>query len=136
MGVTIAAIMTRKNVVVAKPENNLSQVLDFFTELKIQHLPVCENENELVGIISVNDLLRFIHDKLKEGKAINESVLKNSYTAKDVMTLNPVSLTTANSIDDALEILGGGKFQAVPVCEDGKIVGIVTNKDLVKHLSL
>lgn len=135
MSVKVTAIMTRK-VIVASEENSLLQVLEFFTQYKIQHLPVCRNENELVGIISVNDVLNFTYKLMKEGKAVNENVLKLSFSAADIMTANPISLSSESTIDEALEVLSGVKFQALPICDEGKIVGIVTNKDLVKHLSV
>lgn len=134
MSATVAAIMT-ENVIVAKASNNLFQVLEFFSKLKIQHLPVCNQEDEVIGIISVNDITSFIYNLLKEGKAVNEKVLENSFTAADIMTPNPVCVASDAPIADALDILANGKFQALPVCDDGKIVGIVTNKDLVKVLS-
>ena len=134
MKATVAAIMT-KNVIVAKPENNLLQVVEFFTEFKIQHLPVCRNGSELVGIISVNDVVNFLYKIMTEGKALNESVLKINYTAADIMTAHPVCLPSTADIEQAHEILADGKFQALPICDEGEIVGIVTNKDLVKVLS-
>lgn len=135
MSVRIAAIMT-KNVIVAKPQNSLFQIMEFFHLYKIQHIPVCENENELVGIVSVNDVLNFIYKMMKDGKAVNENVLNLSFTANDVMTKNPVSISSNHTIEDALDILSEGKFQSVPVVDEGRIVGIVTTKDLVKHLSI
>lgn len=134
MKATVAAIMT-KNVIVANPENNLFQVIEFFKEFGIQHLPVCKNGNELVGIISVNDVVNFFHKVMSEGKALNQSVLKLNYTAAHIMTANPTSVSSETSIEEAHEILAQGRFQALPICDDGKIVGIVTNKDLVKVLS-
>jgi acetoin utilization protein AcuB len=134
MKATVAAIMT-KNVIVAKPENNLFQVIEFFKEFKIQHLPVCNNGNELVGIISVNDVVNFFYKALSEGKALNESVLKLNYTAANIMTANPTCVSSDASIEEAHDILAQGKFQSLPICDEGKIVGIVTNKDLVKVLS-
>ncbi len=134
MNTRIAAIMT-KNVIVAKPENSLFQLMEFFHLYKIQHIPVCENENELVGIISVNDMLNFIYKLMKEGKAVNENVLNLSFTANDLMTKNPVSISSYHTIEDALNLLAEGKFQSVPVVDEGRIVGIVTNKDLVKRLN-
>jgi CBS domain-containing protein len=134
MKATVAAIMT-KEVVVANPENNLFQVIEFFHRFKIQHLPVCNAQNDLLGIISVNDIVHFFYQTFTEGKSLNESVLKLNYKAADIMTPNPVSLSSDAPIEKAQEILAEGKFQALPISSNGKIVGIVTNKDLVKVLS-
>jgi len=135
MEATVAAIMT-KSVIVAKPENNLFQVVEFFKEFKIQHLPVCRANDELVGIISVNDVVNFLYKMMKEGKALNEKVLEVSFTAADIMTHDPICIHSHESIEKAHAILAEGRFQALPICEGGKIVGIVTNKDMVKYLSV
>ncbi|MDW8272955.1 MAG: CBS domain-containing protein [Chitinophagales bacterium] len=132
---TVAAIMT-KEVVVASPENSLIQVIEFFNRFKIQHLPVCRNQNELVGIISVNDVVKFLYDYVVEGKAINENVLKLSFTAADIMTPNPTYTSPDAPLEHAHEVLSSGKFHSLPVCKDGKLVGIVTTNDLIKVLHL
>jgi len=97
---------------------------------------VCKNENELVGIVSVNDVLHFLYKMLKEGKAVNENVLSLSFTASDIMTKDPVFISSYHTIEDALNLLSEGKFQSVPVVDEGRIVGIVTTKDLVKRLTV
>ncbi len=63
-------------------------------------------------------------------------LIQTNWTKKfelgDIMTKNPVTVTPETSLEDLLKILGDGQFQALPVVEDGKIKGIVTNKDLVR----
>jgi CBS domain-containing protein len=51
---------------------------------------------------------------------------------EDVMTPEPVCVTPDTSQKKVLEILGEGKFHAVPVVEDGNVVGIITNKDIAR----
>ncbi len=123
-------IMTQK-VIVANIHNKPSQLLEFFTEYKVQHLPVTENDT-LIGIVSINDMLRFIKNHLQNDASFNSNQLDEKFELGDIMTKNPVTVTPETSLEDLLKILGDGQFQALPVVEDGKIKGIVTNKDLVR----
>ncbi len=128
--ILVKDIMTHK-VICAGMNNNLSQVIEFFAKFKIQHLPVIDNE-KIVGIISVNDIINFIHVHLKKSETITQTYLNESFSLENVMTKNPATIGPNESIDKAIELLAPGKFQSVIVAKDGKIDGIITNKDIVR----
>lgn len=120
-----------QNVIVGGKSNTFSQLLGFFTSYKIQHLPIVDGD-DLIGILTVNDMLRFINAKVSEGRAFNMTVLNDLFNVENVMTPNPVSVSPDDPQSMVLDILGEGKFQAVPVVEEGKLVGIITNKDIAR----
>jgi len=126
--INIRQIMTEK-VIVATLNNTFTQVMHFFTDTGIQHLPVTF-DNQLVGIVSVNDMLKYISTQLP--LSTNTSDLEKEFNLKQYMTINPVTLSPKDTVQHAVEILAEGKFQALPVVEEGVIVGIVTNKDIVR----
>jgi CBS domain-containing protein len=128
--IKVSQLMT-KNVVVANLNNKLSQVLQFFTETNIQHLPVSFND-VLLGIVSIKDILKYLSSELKSGNAISLADLDTKFKLEDVMSKSPVYVHPNDLVQKAIEILSEGKFQALPVVEEGKIVGIVTNKDIVR----
>lgn len=130
--IKVKHVMTRE-LVVANLNNRFSQVLDFFCQFKIAHLPIVE-EDKIVGIISVNDALNFLYAKLGAG-SVNVEDLNKDFKMEDLMTPDPVHISPEAGLDEALEMLDKGRFQALPVVEEGKLVGIVTNKDLVKSFS-
>ncbi|GAB1449656.1 MAG: CBS domain-containing protein [Bacteroidia bacterium] len=130
--IKVKHIMTRE-LVVANLNNRFSQVLDFFCQFKIAHLPIVE-EDKIVGIISVNDALNFLYAKLGAGN-VHVETLNEEFKMEDLMTPDPIHISPEAGLDEALEMLDKGRFQALPVVEDGKLVGIVTNKDLVKSFS-
>lgn len=129
--VLVSDIMTHK-VICAGLNNKLSQVLEFFTKFKIQHLPVTE-ENKIVGIISVNDILWFLNDHLQKSETITQTYLDQAFSLESVMTKNPVTLKPDATINEAFKLLEPGNFQCVLIAEDGNIKGILTNKDLVRY---
>ena len=51
---------------------------------------------------------------------------------KDQMTVNPVTVTSATTIADAAELMKKHRFRRLPVVDIGKLVGIVTDRDLRK----
>jgi len=128
----IRHIMTTK-VICANPSNKLSQVLEFFTLYKIQHLPVMDND-KLVGIISVNDIVHFLHKHLQT-EPLNEAYFDTHFGLEDIMTKDPFTLQPNDELEKAISILAEGKFQAIPITFEGALKGIITNKDIVKSFN-
>lgn len=127
----ISGIMT-KQVIVAHLDNKFSQLMEFFNTWQIQHMPITLGE-QLIGIVSINDMLAFSYHRLSTGKAVSYSEMDAEFDMKQVMTQNPTTISPEDTIEEAFRILGEGKFQSLPVVDNGKLVGIVTNKDLVKN---
>ena len=128
--ISVSRQMTR-NVIVANTANKFNQVMEFFTDFNIQHLPIVENDR-LIGILSINDVMKYIGKKLRAGSASNLASLDAEFDIKEVMTANPVCVSPDDDFSKVVEILSAGKFQSVPVVEEGVIVGIITNKDVVR----
>ncbi len=125
--------MTPK-VIVAGMHNKLSEVMHFFATHKIQHLPVT-NHDELVGIVSVTDVMRVLHEDLNNGKSLNKHEMDDLHLLQNFMTPDPITVSPETKISDALRLLQFKKFQALPVVDNGKVVGIITNKDMVEIFS-
>lgn len=122
--------MTGK-VIVAGVNNTFDQVMEFFTQHKIQHLPVTDG-SKLIGILSIKDMLRFIDQFMEGGKGFNRAELAAAFSIEKVMTANPVAVQKNAPQKEILEILSSGKFQAVPVLDGNEIVGIISNKDITR----
>jgi CBS domain-containing protein len=121
-----------KGIVVANVNSTFTEVMRFFTEYKIQHLPVAEGDR-IIGIISVNDMLSFLFAEVRNGR-IDMLTLNTSFKVAEVMTDKPITITPEDNIGRVVDLLSSGSFQALPVTNDGIIQGIVTNKDLVRML--
>ena len=127
----VSEVMT-KSVIVANTSSTFTQIMRFFTEYKIQHLPVAEGD-KIVGIVTVNDMIAYMFKEIHKGKVDLES-LDASFKLGEVMTDEPVTITPDDTIDRVVDLLSSRSFQALPVTVDGAIQGIVTNKDLVRML--
>jgi acetoin utilization protein AcuB len=130
--IKVSEIMT-KSVIVAGVSNTFEQVMSFFTEFNIQHLPVTDG-GLLVGVISVKDMAAYVFKQAKAGGNVDLAALNENFKVRDVMTPNPVSVAPDDTAGKVVDILAQGKFQALPVAVNFEIQGIVTNKDLVRML--
>ena len=128
----LGKIMTR-TVVVASTKNKLSEVLQFFRTYRVQHLPVTEG-SFLMGILSINDILDFMAEKMLDNKFSNLYDLDEKFKITDVMTSAPNCLFEHSTVGDALSLFQKHKYQSVPIIENGHLVGIVTTKDIIQNM--
>ncbi len=125
-------IMT-KDLIIATTGHKLSQIQKFFLESGIQHLPVVDS-GELVGILSGNDVFRFYANNYSTFNTEEELDLEFSCYAE--MTKKPVTITSRDTIGRAAEIFAEKGFHALPVVDDGNLVGIVTSMDIIRYFSV
>jgi len=94
---------------------------------KISSLPVVEDD-ELVGIITATDVgHNLILDKYELGTSVDEIMIKS------VSTVSP-----EDSLETAINIMKGGASSGIlnqlPVVEDGKLVGIISDGDIIQEI--
>lgn len=68
---------------------------------------------------------------VEEEKAVTLEGLLSKYKVKDLMTPNPIYITSDKSVRDVVDLMLNYKHLGYPVVEEGKLVGIVTLKDVV-----
>lgn len=129
----VSTIMTRQLQTVL-PDEFLHQVTNIFDRNNFHHIPVVKEGSQLVGIISREDFQKmnlyfFLKTTKENGMAGKEEGLR----AIDIMTPSPVSIDPDDSIGLAADIFLANRFHALPVVEDGELVGIVTSHDLIKY---
>jgi len=128
----ISAIMTKK-VIVADLETKFSDILTLFLDYRIYHLPVVDND-KLIGMVSLTDALRFFRKQAND--ITQDEHLDQLFDMKIMMTENPSTLSQHNTVKDAAEILCKAKYRSLPIVNEAdEIVGIISNKDLVKVLN-
>lgn len=125
--------MTRK-VITVRPETGVLEAHDLLERHRIRHLPVVDGDNRLVGIVTDRDLRSALPASLY-GKGM-ASACKSDYadlTVQAVMTVDPVTISPANTIEDALLLIQKIRVGAFPVVdEDGRLQGILSVRDLLR----
>lgn len=131
--VPVSHIMTN-NLVLLNVNDTLEKAEELFKKHNIRHIPVVNN-NEVEGILSYTDLLRIsFADAVDEDEDHVDSIVYNMFSLKQVMVKNVTTVIASDAIYDVAKILATESFHALPVEEEGKLVGIVTTTDLINYL--
>lgn len=129
----ISSIMTT-NLVTVSPEDYLSRVTKIFESNEFHHIPVVKQGSVLVGIISKEDFQKMNYYFFEKMSSENGNAKhKDGLRASDIMTPYPLNVDPEDTIGLAADIFLANRFHALPVIEDGALVGIVTSHDLIRY---
>ncbi len=125
--------MSRKVVSISADDN--LRIVDEIMQLgRVRHLPVVRR-GKLVGVLSQRDLL---HASLSNvmGLATEEQTLfLEGVNISQVMSAPPVSIGPEAPVQEAARIMAERKIGCLPVVEEGKLAGIVTETDLLRFFA-
>ena len=123
---TVKAILSRKgnNVITIEPTVTLSAAVNILAEHRIGAVVVAGADKQVAGILSERDIVRALAQR--GPGALEEAV-------GQVMTRKVVSCTESDTVAALMERMTQGKFRHLPVVERGKLVGLVSIGDVVKH---
>ena len=129
----ISEIMT-KNIIALNRDDDLETAEMLFKRNKIRHIPVVA-EDVIIGMLSYTDLLRIsFADAVYETEEEVDTLVYNMFTIDQVMVKNVVTVPSTATIKEVAKILAENEFHALPVVDDGRLVGIVTTTDLINYL--
>ena len=122
MNETVQEIMVR-DVICVSPTDTLQKVKELLINNRIHHVRVVENDMKLVGIITTYDLFKLAVDH------------KDYPTTKvgNVMTKILATIEPIDKVGTAAEVFMEHLFHALPVVDNGKLVGIVTSFDVLRY---
>lgn len=112
------------NVATTSPGANISSALAMLRDRDIGALVVATTTNPVCGILSERDIVRALAER-------GRSVLTES--VGNIMTSPVISCTPAELLTDAMATMTTKRFRHMPVVKRGKLIGIVSIGDLVKH---
>ncbi|WP_412560026.1 CBS domain-containing protein [Winogradskyella sp. MIT101101] len=129
----VSTIMS-KHLIALNRSDDLECAEMLFKRHKIRHIPVVSGE-VIVGILSYTDLLRIsFADAVDESESEVDTLIYNMFTIDQVMAKNVVTVNSQTSIKEVAKILATREFHALPVVDDGILVGMVTTTDLINYL--
>jgi CBS domain-containing protein len=132
--IPVSTIMTTQ-LVVLNTTDSLEKAEHLFKKHRIRHIPVIEGQKRIVGMLSLTDLLRIsFADGAYEDEEDIETVVYEMFSLPQVMAKNIKTVTPDATIKDVAELLANEEFHALPIVENGDLVGIVTTTDLIKYL--
>jgi CBS domain-containing protein len=110
-------------VITISPDAGVRELLAQMAEHNVGALIVSSDGETIAGIVSERDVVRHLHH---DGTVVNNTV--GAIMTEVVETTSPDS-----TLDELMEIMTNRRIRHVPVVEDGKLVGIVSIGDVVKH---
>ncbi|MEO9513809.1 MAG: CBS domain-containing protein [Flavobacteriaceae bacterium] len=131
--VPVSEIMT-KDLVTLTTKDDLVTAEEVFKEHKIRHIPIVEG-SAIIGILSYTDLLRIsFADAVDDHEQTVDTMVYNMFTLSQVMVRDVISVPSNTTIRQVAQFLAQKEFHALPIVDNGKLVGIVTTTDLIKYL--
>lgn len=141
-------IMTRE-VITVEEKTTLEEFARILIEHQISGTPVVDRDGNLKGIVTENDLinrntklhiptiLRLFDAFIPLGNSRLEEEIKQMAVSHvhDLMTRKVITINQETSLEDIATMMMEKKIHLLPVVQEGKLVGIVGKKDLIKGIS-
>ncbi len=115
------------NVTWCKPETLVADCAKMMCNGHIGCIPVCDNENKVVGLVTDRDILLRCVACDKDSKTIPVS---------DIMSCNVCCCEPNTKIEEAENLMADNQIRRIPVIENNKIVGILTLGDLANNQNI
>ena len=124
--IAVKEIMSQ-SVLTVRQTDRLTKAQQILSSNPIHHLVVVE-DGKVTGILSKADLMGAIMN------GSSKVVLDSEVSIAEIMTKNPLTVESDDTIGLVADIILANKFHSLPVVDDGELVGIVTSHDLLKHV--
>lgn len=123
---SIEAIMST-NLITVTPSATLAEARSLMHDHRIHHVPVVEGD-ELVGLITLTNVLAATDSFLRDDSS---RIHANEIGIKDAMVTDVATVDVNASLRHAALFLERHKIGCLPVLDDDKLVGIITDTDFV-----
>jgi len=116
-------VMT-KDVIIVRTDTPIYEALDLMAKYSISGIPVVKDDMALVAILSEKDVIRLLDaDKDREEKTVD-----------DFMTQPPLFFDENENLVDVCDFLKKNLFRRVPITSKGKLVGIISIRDVIEYI--
>ncbi len=116
-------VMT-KDVITVRTDTPIYEALDLMAKYGISGIPVVKDDMALVAILSEKDVIRL----LDAGED------KEEKTVDDFMTQPPLFFDENETLVDVCDFLKKNLFRRVPITSKGKLVGIISIRDVIEYI--
>jgi FOG: CBS domain len=115
--------------------DDLTALYDLMDAEHIRHIPVIDEENELVGLVTHRDLLRNVLSPPADIPFSMQREILSRTPVDRIMIQDIATIEPDAPIADAAEIMLENKYGCLPVVEGNRLVGILTEADFVRCLA-
>lgn len=115
------------SIVPLRLDTSLAEAVDRITDSHHLGLPVVDSDQQLVGFLSEQDCMKYV---------ISGSYYADSLTrVGDIMRPDPLKVAANESLLALAERMQTGKPKNYPVCDEGRLVGLVTRSAVLRALN-
>lgn len=114
--ITVADVMVA-DVLVVHSGDSVDDAVRLIVDSRITGVPVVDADHRILGIVAESDVLG------KRGRTVDE-----------VMTGDVITITEEQPLDAAAQVMLTRRIRRLPVVRDGRLVGILTRADLLRHV--
>ena len=139
-----------KNVITVKKDTAISEVSDLFINYNVNGIPVVNDDEKVVGIVTQSDLIEqnknlhiptvitlFDAVLFLESEKKFESDIKKlaGNTVKDIYSPDAITVSADTELGEIATIMAEKDVHTLPVLEDGKLVGVIGKLDLIRGMA-
>ena len=124
---TLDTIMST-DLVTIRPDENLAAARALMHDKRIHHLPVVDDQEELVGLVTLTNVLAATDSFLRDD---DSRIHAKEIVVKDMMVVDVATVDEHASLRQAALFLERHRIGCLPVMSDGKLKGIITDTDFV-----
>lgn len=119
---SVKAVM-KTHVVKVKKDTPVYEAIELLLNNNITGLPVVDDNDHLVGIITEKDVIKLLYANIKDDSTVEQ------FMTKDVIMFNE-----NDNLTDVTECFIRNNFRRVPIIRDNKVVGILSKKDIIAYI--
>ncbi len=119
-----ASAIMKTDVITVTKDENIHEAIRIMVLNNITGLPVVNADGTVAGILTEKDVLKLLHnDQTQAG------------TVEEYMTAKVVCFEQDDNLTDIVDCLMLNRFRRVPIIDKGRLVGIISRKDIIRHIS-
>jgi CBS domain-containing protein len=119
---TASAVMT-KELVTIRPDATIKEAIDHLIEKQISGLPVVDDNQRLVGVITEFALLAMVYDQEVQNHPVSRH-----------MTREVITVEADDPINRIADLCIVHRVRRLPVMKDGRMVGLISRRDVLRAL--
>lgn len=120
---TARDIMTRR-VITLRPDHDLFEVIDLFVRNKISGAPVVDRNGKYLGVFSERSSISLLMDAAERGTPTNQI---ENFIDTDAATVEPHT-----GLLSIAQILMRTQYRRLPVVERGRVIGLISRRDVLR----
>ncbi len=130
--------LATRDVVTINPKDTIGKTLATFRDHNISRIPVVDEDGNVVGIVTMHDIVTKIlipRERARAGEFVGEKLHPLSAPVKSIMSSPVITVSDNASVKDVVELVRKYGISGVPILsKQGKLVGIITKRDLLEAI--